>query len=262
MGRLPLHRLPRRRRGRAGQPQREAAHALLPRTGRGTPPRAPEALRARRRDRDRRASGSRVRRAVPAHPSGREAHPPAGRVDARLVRGLRPVGAQRSLLHGDAIRAAARRPREAAGQGAAARPPHPGHRRPRRGGGLVLPLRGGGARRRGGQGRRSALPARQARHGQGQAPAHGRLRGGGLPHPQGRGGRGLAAARPFRRRGNPAPRRGGLGVQRGPPQRAGGRARALPEGRAGGPPLGRAGPTPRRAAGHRVGRTVGTPART
>ena len=31
VGRLPLHRVPRRRRGRAGQPQRAAAHPLLPR---------------------------------------------------------------------------------------------------------------------------------------------------------------------------------------------------------------------------------------
>ena len=34
MGRLPLHRVPRRRRGRARQPQRAAAHPLLPRAAR------------------------------------------------------------------------------------------------------------------------------------------------------------------------------------------------------------------------------------
>ena len=38
-----------------------------------------------------------------------------------------------TLLHGDALREAARGAREAAGQGPSARPPHSGHRRPRRG---------------------------------------------------------------------------------------------------------------------------------
>ena len=60
----------------------------------------------------------------------------------------------------------------------------------------------------------------------------------GLPHPQGRGRRGLHPARPLRRRGDPAPRGRGLRLQRGPPPRAGGRARAVPRGRAEGPPLG------------------------
>ena len=37
VGRLPLHRLPRRRRHRAGQPQRAAVHPLLPRAARSAP---------------------------------------------------------------------------------------------------------------------------------------------------------------------------------------------------------------------------------
>ena len=105
MGRLPLHRLPRRRRRRTGQPQREAADALLPRARRRIAPGAPGALRARRRNRDRRSRRPGVRRAVPAHPPGREAHPPARRVDARLLRRLRPVGRRRPLVHGRAVRA-------------------------------------------------------------------------------------------------------------------------------------------------------------
>ena len=217
VGRLPLHRLPRRRRRRARQPQREAVDALFPRTGRVPPPGAAGPLRARRRDRHRRPRRPRVRRAVPAHPSGREAHPPTGRVDARLLRRLRPLGRGRPLVARGAVRQAPRRAGEAAEEGPPAGPPHPGDRRPRRGGGLVLPLRGGRARRRGGQGRRTHLPARQARHGQGQAPAHRRLRGGGLPHPQGRRGGGLAPARPLRPLRDAAPRRRGVGVQRGPP---------------------------------------------
>ncbi len=146
-----------------------------------------------------------------------------------------------------------------------ARPPvhlTPVTNRSRRGGGLVLPLRGRRARRRGGEGRRAHVPARQAGHAQGQAPAHGGLRGGGLPHAQGRRRRGLAPPGPVRRRRHAAPCRCGVGVQRGPPARAGRRARALSEGRASRTTRGPAGPTPRRPAGLRAGATVGTPART
>ena len=54
---------------------------------------------------------------------------------------------------------------------------------------------------------------------------------------------------PLRPRRDAAPRRRGLGVQRGPPARAGRRARAVPEGRAEGPPVGGLG----RGAGRRPG---------
>ena len=262
MGRLPLHRLPGRGRGRAGQPQREAADPLLPRAGRGAPPRAPRPLRARRRDRHRRAEGPRLRRALPAHPPGREAHPPAGRVDAGVVRRLRPAGPRRPLLHGDALRQAPRRAREAAGEGTPAGPPDAGHRGPRRGQRLVLPLRGRRAGRGGRQAGGPALPARQAGHGQGEAPADGRLRRGRVPHAQGRCRRGLTAPRALRRGGDPAPRRRGLRVQRGAPPRAGGRARTVAGRRARGPPVGGLGARRARADGCRGGRTAGTRART
>ena len=147
-------------------------------------------------------------------------------------------------------------------EGASADPRHAGHRRPRRGRGLVLPLRGRRARRRGGQGRRAHLSARQAGDGQGQAPAHGRLRGGGLPHAQGRRRRGLAAARPVRRLRDAAPRRRGVGFQRRPPARAGRRARAAIGTTRWRTIRGRAGPKPRRPDGRREAGTAGTPART
>ncbi len=222
----------------------------------------PDRMRARRRDRHRRPPGSRVRRAVPAHPSGREAHPPTGRVDAGLLRRLRPLGPGRPLAARGAVRQAPRRAREAAEEGPPAGPPHPGDRRPRRGGGLVLPLRGGRARRRGGQGRRTHLPARQAGHGQGQAPAHRRLRGGGVPHPQGRRGGGLAAARPLR----PRPGRCTTSAWRPGsawPAEASWWPSSSPTGRTRRRTTrGRAGPTPRRRAGRPGERTAGTPART
>ena len=103
--------------------------------------------------------------------------------------------------------------------GGARRPPGPGaphsrDRGSRRGRGLVPALRGRRVRRGHGQARGRAVPAGQARHAQGQAPAHGRLRGGGLPPAQGRRGGRVAAARPLRRRRHPAPRGGGRLVRR------------------------------------------------
>ncbi len=108
-------------------------------------------------------------------------------------------------------------------------------------------VRGRRARRRRRQGRGTQVPARQAGDGQGEAPAHGGLRGGGLPHPQGRRRCGLTALGTVRSLRDVAPRRRGLGVQRGPPTRAGDRARAVPEERAEGSPLGGMG----RGAGRR-----------
>ena len=81
VGRLPLHRLPRRRHDRAGQPQRAAVHPLLPRAARAAAGVAAPALRRRRRDRraGHRRSRARLRRAAAAHPPGRVPRPPAGR---------------------------------------------------------------------------------------------------------------------------------------------------------------------------------------
>ena len=83
----------------------------------------------------------------------------------------------------------------------AARPPHADHAR--RGGrpALVRAFEGAGPRRRDREGRRCALPARQARDGEDQARADRRLRARRLPRAQVRPGRDrLAAARPLRRR--------------------------------------------------------------
>ena len=97
VGRLPLRRVPRRRRHRAGQPQRAAVHPLLPRAARSAPRLAPRALRRRRRDRRRRPGGprSRLRRPAAAHPPGRVPRAPPGRRDAGVVRRLRPARPRR-----------------------------------------------------------------------------------------------------------------------------------------------------------------------
>ena len=167
----------------------------------------------------------------------------------------------RSFLEAPYARAA-RRAGDGAAEGPPADPRHAGHRGPRRGGGLVLTLRGCGARRRRGQGRGADLPARQAGDGQGQAPAHRRLRGGGLPHAQGRCRRGLAALGAVRSLRDAAPRRRGVRLQRGTPARAGHRGRAIPGGRPGRSPLGGLGRSADGWAGARGPGTAGTPGRT
>ncbi len=263
MGRLPLHRLPRRRRGRAREPQREAADPLLPRARRRPAPRAPG-----------RGACSTARSSSPV-PDGldfdalsQRIHPAEKRI--RLLAESTPASfvAFDLLALGD--RSYMETPyaeRRAALEKALKKARPPVHLTPVtddpdvaadwfsrfEGAGLDgVVVKDGDAH----------LPARQAGDGQGQAPAHGRLRGGGLPHAQGRRRRGLAAARPLRRRRDAAPRRRGVRLQRGPPARAGGRARALPEGRAGGPPVGGLGRRPGGRPGARRGRTAGTPART
>ena len=97
VGRVPLHRVPRRRRHRAGQPQRAAVHPLLPRADRAAQGVAARALRRRRRDRRRRPrrQRARLRRPAAAHPPRRVAGPPPRRGDAGVVRRLRPAGARR-----------------------------------------------------------------------------------------------------------------------------------------------------------------------
>ena len=94
VGRLPEHRLPRRRVGRAGEPEREAADPLLPRAGRPAPGLAARALCPRRRGGHRRAEGARLRRPAQPHPPRRLARPEARRGDAGVVRGLRSAGAR------------------------------------------------------------------------------------------------------------------------------------------------------------------------
>ena len=202
VGRLPLHRLPRRRRGRARLAQRAPAHPLLP--------------RARRAARRRRCPSAcvvdgeivvvtgdraRLRRPAAAHPPGRRrgcASWPRRRRPASSPSTCSPSATatspasrsreRRRLLEGD--------PRRPARAGA----PHAGTDDPDVAAGLVHPLRGRRVRRRHGQARRPALPAGQAGDAEGQARAHRRLRGRRLPLAQGRRGRRLAAARPLRRR--------------------------------------------------------------
>ena len=215
MGRVPLHRLPRRRRDRAAEPQSASVQPVLP--GALAEPRrgAPRAMRGRRRDRRagcrrprRRRPGPRLRRAPAADPPGRVARPPAGRRDTVVVRGLRPTGARRRVAARRAVRCPAGTPRRgsAAGHRRVRGVPHPGDHRRRRRRALVHPIRGGGARRRDGQATRRHLRAGQAHTREGQTRTHRRLRGRRVPRPQGRRRRRLAAARPVRTR---------LGTRRG-----------------------------------------------
>ena len=81
--RLPLHRLPRRRRRRARQPQRAPAHALLPRDPATAARRTAGAGRRRRRARERAAVRPRLRPALAAHPPGGEPHQQARRRRSR-----------------------------------------------------------------------------------------------------------------------------------------------------------------------------------
>ena len=252
MGRLPLHRLPRRRRGGAGQPQREAPDALLPRARRGTP-------RASCR------TGCVLDgEIVIAGPGGLEfdalsqrIHPAEKRIRQLAESTPASFVAFDLLAEGDrSFMEAPYAERRAALEKALKKARPPVHLTPVtddpdvaadwfsrfEGAGLDGVVVKEGSLR---------VPARQAGDGQGQAPAHGRLRGRGLPHPQGRRRCGLAAPGPVRPLRDAAPRRRGLGVQRGPPARAGGRARALPEERAEGPPVGGVGRGPGRRPGAR-----------
>src|SRR6059058_1685393 len=95
VGRVPVDRLPRRRRGRDRQPQRPADDPLLPGDRRGRPARAAAALRGRRRDRpgDRARAGLRGAAAAPA--SGRVPGRAARRPYPGLFHRLRPARARR-----------------------------------------------------------------------------------------------------------------------------------------------------------------------
>ena len=142
---------------------------------------------------------------------------------------------------------------KAAREGAPAGAPHAGHRRPRRGGRLVLPLRGRRARRRGGQGRRDLtyLPDKRAMLKVKHQRTADCVVAGFRTHKDGAGVGSLLLGL-LRRLRDAAPRRRGLGVQRGPPARAGRRARALPRRTRWRATRGRAGPRPRRRAGRRA----------
>ena len=203
VGRLPLHRVPRRRRGRARQPQRAAADPLLPRGGRGGQGAACRSgAWSTARSSCPRGDRLRLRGAAAAHPPGRVAGQPAGRADAGVVRRLRPARPRR--------RVAARRRRSAsAGRGWSERWPAPAppvyvtarHRAtPTTAQRWFETFEGAGLD--GVVAKPADLPLRPgpAADDQGQARAHRRLRGRRVPLAQERADRRLAAARPLRRR--------------------------------------------------------------
>ena len=118
VGRLPLPGLQGRRRGRAGQPQHQAADPLLPRGGRRGPRAAARAVRARRRalrglrDRRRRLEFETLQERI--HPAEPDRH--AGRETPGRLRRLRPARARRRVVRRPPVRRAARRPRGGAGR--------------------------------------------------------------------------------------------------------------------------------------------------
>ena len=142
------------------QPEHEAADPLLPRGGRRGPRAAAGAVRARRRAvrGDRREA--RVRDPPGADPPGQVADRHAGREDAGGVRGVRPARAGRRVVRRPPVRGAARGDRGGARRTDRPLLPHPHHDRPRRGRGLVPPVRG---RRPGRRGRQAARPRRTSR---------------------------------------------------------------------------------------------------
>ena len=164
-------------------------------------PRAPGALRARRRDRDRRSAAAwsstrcpsasiRPRSASASSPSRR---PPRSSPSTCWPRATAPTWTRRTRSGAPRSRRRSRR---------RARPIHltPVTNDPDVAADWFSRFEGAGLDGVVVKDGAADLPARQAGHAQGQAPAHGGLRGGGIPHPQGRRRRGLAAAGPLRRR--------------------------------------------------------------
>ena len=187
VGRLPVDRLPRRRRGGVRQPQRAAADPVLPRAGRGGRPNPAGAVRAGRGDRHprrRRAGGSTSRRCCSGSTPPRAgsgcwpSRPRPGSSPStcsRWARSTTPSGsstAARGARGGDDRRPGRR--------STSPRPP---------GTGSWPPSGSASSRARGWTGidRQAAgrdLRAGQAGHVQGQARADGRLRGGRVPAAQ------------------------------------------------------------------------------
>ena len=203
VGRLPLHRLPRRRRGRAVQPRRAAADPLLPRGRRGGARAAAGAVRRRRRDRHRAAAPSWTSRrccSASTRPSRGSTCWPSETPASFVAFDLLALGDDD--LMADAVRRAARRARAGAGRRRAAGLPHPRDRRRRPGAAVVRAVRGRRARRRRRQAARPAVPAGRA--GRCSRSSTSGPRTAWSPASAGtsqRPGRRLAAARPVRRRG-------------------------------------------------------------
>ena len=230
VGRLPLHRVPGRRRGRVGQPQREAADPVLPRAGRGTRRELParcvldgEVVIAGSNGLDFDALSQRI------HPASKRVRQLAEATPASFV-------AFDLLAHDDTSYMetpyAQRRKTLEKLLKKATPPVHltPATQDPDVAADWFSRFEGAGLDGVVAKPVGPALPAGQAGHAQGQAPADRRLRRRRLPHAQGRRRRGLHAARALRLERHTPPRRRGVGVQRGPPARAGRRGRALPEG--------------------------------
>ena len=112
VGRLPLDRVPRRRRGRDRQQERAPDEPLLPRGGRGGPREPPRTVRRRRRDRRPRPGGPapRVRDAPAADPSGGEPRQAARRADAGPPHHVRSARPRRSRPDAGSVRRAASTP--------------------------------------------------------------------------------------------------------------------------------------------------------
>src|SRR5829696_6897253 len=129
VGRVPDDRVPRRRRGRAGQPPGAAHDPLLPRGRPGREGQPAAALCRRRRDRGprRRGPAARLRRFVAAHPSRGQPGRPPGRPDPGPSGRLRPARPGRGRLHGQTLHPTAGSPRGCPQRGAGAGPSHPGH---------------------------------------------------------------------------------------------------------------------------------------
>ena len=171
VGRLPLDRVPGRRRGRDRLPQREADDPLLPGDRRGGQGEPAGAVRGRRRDRGR-AVGDRLEFEV----LQQRIHPAASRVKHAVGADARHASSPSTCWRWTTTttpnarsRSAAPRSSRLSGRRAGADPPHPGHPRPRGRPGLVRAVRGRRAGRRRGQAARRHLPAGQAGHVQDQA---------------------------------------------------------------------------------------------
>ncbi len=220
MGRIPLDRLRRRRRGGVRQPQRAPDDPVLPRA-RGRGHRAvPAPVRDRRGDRGPgiRRPQARLRGAAAADPPGGQPGDAARQPDTGPLHRVRPARPRRRRLHRAAVRAApGGAGRDPLGRERAP-PPDPGDHRPRRGAAVAPAVRGGRPGRDHRQAAGGHLRAGQAGHVQGQARADRRLRGGRVPDAQVRPGRDrLTPARPVPRHRGPGQRRRHRRVPDGPP---------------------------------------------
>ena len=203
MGRLQVDLLPRRRRGRAGQPQRAPDDPLLPRAGERRPSQScPQRCVIDGEIVIAADGASGLRGAAAAAAPGRIAGADARREDARLVHRVRP--ARRSATTTTRGRPFSERRAalvDALGRRWTDVSRHARHHGSGHCAALVLRVRGRGSRRSRRQATDHPVPARQANHVQDQARSDGRLRRRRIPAAQVRRRRDrLAAARALQRR--------------------------------------------------------------